>query len=75
MNVVSINDDVLSEILVSAKASLMCWGWLVDGPVVEWWVHNWVAGLSKFDLLGILLLNMNLIRSDSHVHTEIGFTH
>jgi len=75
MDSVAIDDDVLTEILVGTEASLVRWGWLVDRPVVEWWVDNWVAGLSKLDLLGILLLNMNLIRSNSHVHTEIGISH
>ena len=75
MVLVTLHDDVLSEILVGVESNLVGWGWLVHRPVVEWWVDNWVLDLSELGLLGILLLDVNLIRSDSHVHTEIGFTH
>ena len=76
MNVVSINDHVLTKILVGSKSVNVWWGWLVDGPVVEWWVPNWVSSLSKFGaLLGILLCNFDLIWTNSHLHTEIGIAH
>merc|ERR1719453_54151 len=80
MNVVSIDNDVLTKILVGTKSNLMWWRWLVDRPVVEWWVDDWVSNLSKFhilsfNLLSILLWDVNLIRSNSHVHTEISITH
>jgi len=44
VNFVSINDDVLSKILIGVEAGLMRWRWLVYGPVVEWWVPDWVLG-------------------------------
>ena len=45
VNFVSINNDVLSKILISVKTSGMWWRWLIDRPVVEWWVPDWVLGL------------------------------
>ena len=46
---VSINDNVLSKILISRKSMIVWWGRLVNGPVVEWWVPDWVslAGLNQ----------------------------
>ena len=41
---VTINDDVLAEIFIGTKTCGMSRRWLVDGPVVEWWVHHWVVG-------------------------------
>jgi len=45
VNFMSINNDVLSKILISVKTSGMWRRWLVYGPVVEWWVPDWVPGL------------------------------
>ena len=74
----TINDHVLTEILVCTKTSLMWAGWLVDRPVVEWWVPDWVGSLSKLGallLLSILLLNLDLIWANSHLHAKVGITH
>ena len=72
---VSVDYDVLSEILVGIEAMLMWHGWLVDGPVVEWWVDDWVLELSELNLLGVLLVDVDLIWADSHVHVEISLSH
>jgi hypothetical protein len=43
------------------------WGrWLVDGPVVEWWVNNWVFGtkLNK-SAFSRLLVKIELIWANS----------
>ena len=47
VNSVSIDDDVLSEIGLTIESVLMWWGWLVDRPVVIWWVLNWVSELGE----------------------------
>jgi hypothetical protein len=52
--VVPIHNDVLTEISLSCKSLSVRWRWLVNGPVVHWWVLNWV--LSKLDWLRLLLL-------------------
>jgi len=44
---VSINDDVLSEVGFASKSMGMWDGWLVDRPVVEWWILNWVLELNE----------------------------
>ena len=53
VNFVSINNDVLSEILISVKTSGMRWRWLVDGPVVEWWVPDWVLGAGLNQIVSV----------------------
>lgn len=45
MYVVSINNDVLSKVGFTSKTVVMWNWWLVDWPVVEWWVDNWVLGI------------------------------
>jgi len=45
VNFVSINNDVLSEILISVESSLMRDRWLINRPVVEWRVHDWVHSM------------------------------
>ena len=47
MNVVTVDNDVLSEIGLTIESVLMWWGWLVDGPVVVWWVLDWVTNLEE----------------------------
>jgi len=74
VDVVAINNDVLTEILVSIETMFMWYGWLVDGPVVEWWVDNWIASLGEVHFFSFLF-NMDLIWTDSHVHAEISITH
>jgi len=34
----SINNDVLSEVSFTSKTMSMWHGWLVNRPVVEWWI-------------------------------------
>jgi len=53
VNFVSINDDVLSKILVGVEAGLVRWRWLVHGPVVEWWVPDWVLGVSLHQVVSV----------------------
>ena len=43
----SINDNVLSEIGFTSKTVGVWWGWLVNGPVVVWWVLDWVSNLEE----------------------------
>merc|ERR1719230_1473146 len=47
VNSVSIDDDVLAEVSFAGKTVGVWWGWLVDGPVVEWWVLDWVSNLDE----------------------------
>jgi len=76
MNVVSINDHVLTKVLVGTESMDVWWRWLVHRPVVEWWVPDWVLSLSKLcALLGIFLGNFYFIWANSHFHTEIGISH
>jgi hypothetical protein len=46
VNWVSINNYVLSKILIGIESSGMRWGWLINRPVVEWWVNYWIVGFS-----------------------------
>jgi hypothetical protein len=56
VNGVAIDDDVLSKIGVSSKAVIMRDGWLINGPVVEWWVVNWILGIehNEFFIFAII---------------------
>jgi len=45
VDLMSINNNVLAEVLISAQTMIVWRRWLVNGPVVEWWVHNWIFGL------------------------------
>jgi len=75
VNGVSINNDVLSDILLTSKTVVVRWGWLVDGPVVVWWVGNWVLDLGELDTLGLLLLELNFIWANDDLHVEMGVVH
>merc|ERR1711981_526441 len=58
----SVNNDIsLSKIFISLHSVLMWWGWLVNRPVVEWWVLNWVLHFHIF-----LLISINLGKSNSN---------
>jgi len=46
---VAVDNDVLSKVGLSCKTMVVRHGRLVDGPVVEWRVHNWV--LDKVDII------------------------
>jgi hypothetical protein len=48
---VSINDDVLSEVGFTSKTMSVWDGWLVDRPVVEWWVLYWIVELNELFLI------------------------
>jgi len=45
---VSIDDDVLSEVLVGVESVVVRRRWLVDGPVVERWVNNGVLSFGLY---------------------------
>ena len=47
VNAVSVNNDILSEIGITSKSMVVRRRWLVDRPVVEWRVNNWVLALDK----------------------------
>ena len=53
VNGMTINDNVLSEVLVGVQAVGMWWRWLVHGPVVEWWVDNWVSSSGLNQVISI----------------------
>jgi len=57
VNSVSINDHVLSKILISVEASRVWARWLVDRPVVEWWVPDWVLGVGLNQVVSIDSIN------------------
>jgi len=44
---VSIDDDVLAEVGFAIETIGVWWGWLVNGPVVVWWVLDWVSNLEE----------------------------
>jgi len=46
VNWVSINNYVLSKIFIGIESSGMRWGWLINRPVVEWWVNHWIVCFS-----------------------------
>ena len=50
---VSINDDVLSEVGFTSEIMDVWWGWLVNEPVVVWWIFNWVAGVNVIEVHAI----------------------
>jgi len=66
----SIDDDITElEILVSSVSRVVWWGWLVDGPVVEWWVPYWISGRNlSISLEKIEVLSLN---ADLEVKTEM----
>jgi len=68
----TINNDVLSVIVGSLVSVLMWYGWLVHGPVVVWWVDNWVLDLGES--VG-LLLECNGIWANDNVHVELSLGH
>jgi len=72
---VSINNDVLSEVSLTSKTVVVWWRWLVNGPVVEWWVGNWVLDLSELDTGGLLLLELNFIWANDDLHVELSIVH
>ena len=43
----SVNNDVLSEVGFTSETIGVWAGWLVNGPVVVWWVLNWVLELDE----------------------------
>lgn len=44
----AINNHVTdTEGFKATHAESVGWGWLVDGPVVHWWVFNWVGELGE----------------------------
>ena len=41
--------------------------WLVDRPVVEWWIPHWVLSI-KLNISGILLSKIELIWTNSNLN-------
>jgi len=60
MNFVSINNDVLSEVLVCVKAMIVCWRWLVNRPVVEWGIPDWILVVSLDQIVSINSINNDI---------------
>ena len=45
VSVDSFNDQVSkTKIFFSLHSMVMCWRWLIDGPVVERWIPYWILG-------------------------------
>jgi hypothetical protein len=54
----SINNDISKlQVLISSVSRVVCWRWLVNRPVVEWWIPNWVLNLSKLQTVRFLDLS------------------
>ena len=56
------------KVLVTIITMVVGDGWLVDGPVVEWWIDNWVLG-TELNIHSVLLslVQVELIRSNSNL--------
>jgi hypothetical protein len=67
MDGMTINDDVLAEIGISIEAYAMFNSRLVDRPVVEWRVDNWIFCLSEIHFF----LEMDGMTIDDDVLTKI----
>ena len=64
ISVDTVDDDVTNTEVLVTGVTLIVWnGWLVDGPVVEWWVVNWVSKLDE-------IVSINSIDNDV-TNTEI----
>ena len=72
---VSIDNDVLSEVGFASESMIVWDGWLVDRPVVEWWVNNWILKLGKAGWGGLLLEDDGGVWSNGDVHVERGLGH
>merc|ERR1712151_353117 len=60
VNGVSINDNVLSEILVCIETVIMWGRWLVNRPIVERWVNNWIVGFGLNQIITIDTIDDNI---------------
>ena len=60
MDLMAVNDDVLTEILISIQTVIVWRRWLIHRPVVEWWVDYW-----------ILLINLNQVISVNSINYQI----
>jgi len=43
MNCITTNDHVLAKILGTCKTMIVWYRWLIDRPVIKWWVNNGVG--------------------------------
>jgi hypothetical protein len=43
MNCITTNDHVLAKVLSTCKTVIVWYRWLIDRPVIEWWVNDWVG--------------------------------
>jgi len=66
---VTINKDVLTVVFLSSISLGVVWGWLVNGPVVVWWVLSGVGDLSKFH--AFLLVIFNFVASNEDVVSKL----
>jgi hypothetical protein len=60
----SINYNVSqSKILMSLVTHVMWWGWLIDRPVVKWWVPHWILRVELYVHI-ILWLRLSKLNSN-----------
>lgn len=43
MDWVAINNNVLAKISITSKTCIMRHRWLMNRPIVKWWVDNWIS--------------------------------
>lgn len=43
MNCVATDNHVLAKVLGASETVVMWYRWLVNRPVVKWWVDDWVG--------------------------------
>ena len=72
----SINDNISElQILISSVTMIMRWRWLVNGPVIEWWIPNWVFSV-KLNIGSIFLTKVEFIWTNSDlVETKSSLSH
>jgi len=57
---VTIDDDVLSKILVGVKTVVMWWRWLVDRPIIEGWVNDGILSFGLYQIVSVNSINNNI---------------
>jgi len=72
MDCMTIDDDVLTKISFTFKALSVSNSWLVDRPIIERRIHDWVGELSQSGGLDSgLLLYRNEFGTDFHRESEV----
>jgi hypothetical protein len=77
-DVVSIYNDVLTEVSLSGESLSVGWRWLIHGPVVHWRVLNWVLSELNWLSIGGLLLVLgigDIVWSNKDLLSESGGSH